>query len=897
MRRKQLLLVYLLSNALLLFSGEIKLENLTIPENGKWFEKENVSLLVSDMPWKKGILLRCADEEKRILWRTEKPFVAKQIAFVHTMEVGEQIRYWQAETALALRKLALPPKLPTVLKYEITYADGCTLPIAVRYGEGIEEWYRLHSVAPMLWSESVWDKTVNKRTGEHVVLYRMTWPNPRPGIPITEISAKGNGDYGKVLLVDIQANNTPHEGNILYVAPSPIGKDENDGTFDAPLRTLNEALRKALPGDCVYMRGGYYALDEPIEYFYTGENEKWLTISAYPGEDPLLDARGIALARYETITDWKRGPFFWDMGVVSILGDPSYVRIQGLHIHNARRAGISIYGKIGTDENGDRIWGPAQCAEANFNTTYRCYAMGIIIHGIDSVRVIGNQIIRPHSQTMTNTDETAPKTARTELAQEAIDLTENKNFEIAYNTVAGGGKEAIDCINIENGNIHHNYIQSCLNGIYIDSWSKPIRNIDIHHNYIVNAYNGIPLSTEGSGNLFDITIHHNIVIDSKSTGISISEATYKSKPAEVMHHKIYNNTIHNTGCHAQAIGWSMYGIEINGFHSNTQFRDIDIFENIVSGSLSNAIYTEYPGEDWRKIKIERNLLDSISNEPFAEDIIASDPQYANPVYGDFTLLENSPAIRKGKKNADLGALPYGSKWNAGHDWSGKITALYYGDIRWEPLDIPRSTYNLYRNHLQRPSWFQKARYGVDLQNLPSGMQSIAGVTYYIEDEERTGMPSIITLAAWGNEVKQKEIRDIPVNRKAEKLSFLHTYYPATDVITGKTWEPDSLQEGTLLFAYEIIYEDGTRTEIPIHWKKEIDHWYIPYGQKTTLPPVWKIEIPRRKEKNDKICLYATEWKNPFPERKISTFGIINKRTSKVGTPALISVSAGTSIIH
>lgn len=881
--------------SLSLFAETADLNGAFSPSSQKWFAKEDKILSPEQLPWKKGVLLSCKNGEEILLQENKTPLLANCISFVHTMEPGKEIDYWRAATALALRKLDVPPALPVVMTYEITYADGQTLSVPVRYGEGIEEWYRLHDIAPMLWANVAWSRDLDAVTGEKAALYRMQWPNPRPEVPVTRITAKGNGDYGTLLLLDIQFDTTPVDGKSFYVASTPQGNDSNAGTFEAPLRTVQEAVQRAKPGDCVYLRGGYYALDTPVELFYTGEKGKWLTVSAYPGEDPVLDGRGVALARYENVSDWKGGPFYWDMGLFSVLGDPSYIRIQGLHIHNARRAGISVYGKITTGADGKKIWGPGQCVETLFNTTYRCYAMGIIVQGIDSLKVIGNQIIRPHSQTITNAGETSEKFAVTELAQEAIDLTENRCFEIAYNVIAGGGKEAIDCINIEDGNIHHNYIDGCLNGIYIDSWSKPIRNLDIHHNYIVNAYNGIPLSTEGSGSLFDIDIHHNIVTESKSVGISIAEATYKSKPAEVMRHRIRHNTIHKSGGHAREIGWAQYGIELNGFPDNPDFRQIDVCDNIVSSGVSRAVYAVFPDLRERKIRIFNNLLDSTENRMAAKNYTVDNVGYTDAGRGDFTLLPSSPAIGKATGKGDIGALPFGSKWNVGRDWSGKITAFYHGEVEWESIDIPRSLYNLYRNHLQRPSWFQKARYGVDLQNLPSGMQSLAGTTYYIENEEQTGLPSAIALKSWGVEVEQEKIEGIPVNRKAGKLSFLHTYRMAEDVITGKSFNPQPIEKGTPLFAYIIHYEDGTQVEIPVRWQTDIDNWYRQLESPSDAPLAWQIKVASRKEPTEAVCLYACTWDNPFPQKAIRSVDMVNKQPGTVGTPALFAISAGDKI--
>ncbi len=76
---------------------------------------------------------------------------------------------------------------------------------------------------------------------------------------------------------------------ILYV--SPIGNDDSDGSFDAPLSSVQEALRRLrcqtsreTPGE-IRLFGGEYGMRESI---VIPEGNSWLSILAVPGEKPVL---------------------------------------------------------------------------------------------------------------------------------------------------------------------------------------------------------------------------------------------------------------------------------------------------------------------------------------------------------------------------------------------------------------------------------------------------------------------------------------------------------------------------------------------------------------------------------------------------------------------------------
>jgi hypothetical protein len=75
---------------------------------------------------------------------------------------------------------------------------------------------------------------------------------------------------------------------------SPTGNDGNSGTLAAPKRTMTHALSLANAGDTVWVRGGSYA--ERITFPGSGAPDAPITLSAYPGETPIIDLAGVVPA-------------------------------------------------------------------------------------------------------------------------------------------------------------------------------------------------------------------------------------------------------------------------------------------------------------------------------------------------------------------------------------------------------------------------------------------------------------------------------------------------------------------------------------------------------------------------------------------------------------------------
>jgi uncharacterized protein YjdB len=75
-------------------------------------------------------------------------------------------------------------------------------------------------------------------------------------------------------------------GTVFYVAPN--GSNTNPGTLAAPWQTIQKALNTLQPGQKAYVRAGTYR--EALSMDRAGTASAPITIEAYPGERPIVDA-------------------------------------------------------------------------------------------------------------------------------------------------------------------------------------------------------------------------------------------------------------------------------------------------------------------------------------------------------------------------------------------------------------------------------------------------------------------------------------------------------------------------------------------------------------------------------------------------------------------------------
>jgi hypothetical protein len=126
--------------------------------------------------------------------------------------------------------------------------------------------------------------------------------NVSPPSGAVSATTGASGSTGSALPVRL-AQST---GTVFYVAPT--GSNTNAGTLAAPWQTIQKALTTLQPGQKAYVRAGTYR--EALTMGRAGTATAPITIEAYPGEQPIIDA------------EWVRRPL-----VIQTAG--AYFRIKG----------------------------------------------------------------------------------------------------------------------------------------------------------------------------------------------------------------------------------------------------------------------------------------------------------------------------------------------------------------------------------------------------------------------------------------------------------------------------------------------------------------------------------------------------------------------------------------
>ncbi|GAO43075.1 right-handed parallel beta-helix repeat-containing protein [Flavihumibacter petaseus] len=120
----------------------------------------------------------------------------------------------------------------------------------------------------------------------------------------------------------------PAASNVYYV--SNEGSDIAPGSAGAPLRSINTALGKALPGDTVLVRGGVY--HEKVSFPKSGKTDKLITLKAFPGETVRIDGTGLSIIGKEALVTLRNVRFVVLEGfdVFNYTSSAPWVNINGI---------------------------------------------------------------------------------------------------------------------------------------------------------------------------------------------------------------------------------------------------------------------------------------------------------------------------------------------------------------------------------------------------------------------------------------------------------------------------------------------------------------------------------------------------------------------------------------
>jgi hypothetical protein len=469
-------------------------------------------------------------------------------------------------------------------------------------------------------------------------------------------------------LADVRASYNQHqtvdEMDVYFV--SIDGNDDNPGTEELPFRTITKGVTVLDAGDTLYIRKGVYS--ERFQINASGSQNNPITISAYPGEHPVIDAQNTLPG---TLHDY----------LVILRGD--YITLSSLEIRN--------------------VYGIAVFVRGNYNTVsnmriHHTLQEGILVAGSDGVSCVNG---------ITNTSN-------------VIENNEIWMASLRHEEVKSGGNWTAG---ISVGRCPE-YTVVRRNTIY-NNWGMAIQVFEAYtttiedniawnnqrsHYYINNAPYTV-LQRNLSYNTPDTTYLYN-----DAPGVSIALADEKSAP--VSHHIRVINNLTLGGAHGifffyqypgsglknsiiaqnTLIDSISAGITIhNGDHQNTR-----IYNNIVSGDTTVVYVPDNP-----ELHFSHNLWSNVPpasvaspndvvGRPYLSKIGTKAPGHLDSRW--FELLSYSPAIDAGialneiSEDFDNVPRPQGPGNDIGaFEYRNRIADLYITD---GVVDMPEITYSM-----------------------------------------------------------------------------------------------------------------------------------------------------------------------------------------------------------
>jgi beta-galactosidase len=231
-----------------------------------------------------------------------------------------------------------------------------------------------------------------------------------------------------------------------------------------------------------------------------------------------------------------------------------------------------------------------------------------------------------------------------------------------------------------------------------------------------------------------------------------------------------------------------------------------------------------------------------------------------------------------KKRAVLAAILR----NLGAPFGGGKTVIAGAALDGTPIDLSKHA-TQYRDER---GWFGDPKF--TFKDLPVGEQRLAGVDYRIYEFRTSPVPTCLMLA--GPDLPNplpKEIRGIPVERKADALFFLHTARIAQrrnreELRDGREFE---------ILRYVVHYADGKTETVPVRAEVDVEDAKVEEPQ--ALPGAQLAWTRPYAGTEYHAALYALQWTNPRPEAEIVSFDMLPGSSDR-GTVALIAVTAAVA---
>ena len=328
---------------------------------------------------------------------------------------------------------------------------------------------------------------------------------------------------------EVTVNEIDHSASVFV---SPDGDDENDGTIDSPLKTINAAVKKAVCYNTIYLREGTY--NEPVVI-----DKSNLTLRNYPGEEAIIT--GIDL-------DGTTANVIVNQNIINI-------KIYGLKFQDRQEKDIeAAYGIIVYGGCKDIIIQNNEFKNINGNNShywdlYGYNAGAIALYGdgeypIQNALITGNKI---HDMDCGKSEAIIINgyVNKVDVIENEINDIFNIGIDVAghYGANSDPNKDYARYVYVA-GNKISNAVSTIADngGIYVDG----AKGVLVERNYITGCPFGISVGQENNitdSNLHveDVVVSYNYIESSIKGGIRVG--TNKLLGSSVFNSVVINNTI------------------------------------------------------------------------------------------------------------------------------------------------------------------------------------------------------------------------------------------------------------------------------------------------------------------------------------------------------------------
>ncbi|MBW3636507.1 MAG: hypothetical protein KY445_08595 [Armatimonadetes bacterium] len=218
-------------------------------------------------------------------------------------------------------------------------------------------------------------------------------------------------------------------------------------------------------------------------------------------------------------------------------------------------------------------------------------------------------------------------------------------------------------------------------------------------------------------------------------------------------------------------------------------------------------------------------------------------------------------------------------------FGGGKTIIAGANLQYSPIDFGDFKEKLTQYRTER-GWFGNDRFTFNL--FPTGNQKFGGVPFNIFDFPTSPVPTAIMLG--GDNVPNGpplEVKEIPINRKADALFFLHTARldrrrNAREVSENKKFE---------MARYVVHYANGKQEIVPVLAEIDIDDYRI--REPKELPGAQLAWTSAYAGTEYSAAAYLKQWNNPRPNVAIKSIDM-TYGNDKRGVPVLLAITAASA---